>query len=112
MLLLLVPKRNRSLQALWIATPLAFSLAIVSLLYFVPGIRSAAPDGLFGILGAALFGLAATWLLSPYFKRRGRVLTFLGMLATMELFSLFTCAVAQPQDRDSNLGFILSGVST
>jgi hypothetical protein len=70
---------------------------------------SDAPDGLFGVVGAALYGLAATWLLSPYLKRRGRFLTFLGMLATMELFSLFTCAVSQPRDRDSNLGFILIG---
>ena len=109
-LLLLIPKRNRSLQALWLAAPLAFSLAIVSLLSAMPGIRSDAPDGLFGILGAALFGLAAIWLLSPYLKRRrGRFLTFLGMLATMELFSLFACAVAQPRDRDSSLGYVLIG---
>jgi hypothetical protein len=107
LLLLLIPKRNRPLQALWLAAPLAFSLAILSLLSALPGIRSDAPDGLFGILGAALFGLAAVWLLSPYLKRRGRFLTFLGMLATMELFGLFTCAVAQSQDRDSNLGYIL-----
>ena len=111
MLLLLIPKHNRSLRALWIAAPLAFSLAIVSLFSAVPGIRSDAPDGLFGILGAALFGLAATWLLSPYLKRRERFLTFLGVLATMGLFSLFTCAVAQPPDRDSNLGYILIGVA-
>jgi len=108
-LLLLIPKRNRSLQALWLAAPLAFSLAIVSLLSAMPGIRSDAPDGLFGILGAALFGLAATWLLSPYLKRRRRFVTFLGVLATMELFSLFACAVAQPRDRDSSLGYVLIG---
>ena len=109
MLLLLIPKRNRSLQALWLAAPLAFSLAIVSLLWAITGIRSDAPDGLFGILCAVLFGLAATWLLSPYLKRRGRFLTFLGVLATMELFSLATCAAAQSPDRDSNLGYILIG---
>jgi hypothetical protein len=97
------------LRALWIAAPLAFSLAIVSLLWAITGIRSDAPEGLFGILCAVLFGLAATWLLSPYLKRRGRFLTFLGVLATMELFSLVTCAVAQPPDRDSNLGYILIG---
>ena len=109
LLLLLLLKRNRSLQALWLAAPLAFCLAIVSFLSAVPGIRSDAPDELFGILGATLFGLAATWLLSPYLKRRGRFLTFLGTLATMELFSLLTCAVAQPRDGDPSLGYVLIG---
>ena len=99
LLLLLLPKQNRSLQALWVAAPLVASLTIVSLLSAVPGIGSGAPVELFGILGAVLLGLAATWLLSPYLKQRGRFLTFLGVLATMELFSLFTCAVAQPPDQ-------------
>jgi hypothetical protein len=94
---------------LWVAVPLAFSLALVSWLWAITGIASEAPEGVFEIVIAVQFGLAATWLLSPYLKRRGRFLTFLGMLATMELFSLFTCAVAQPPDRDSNLGYILIG---
>jgi hypothetical protein len=109
LLLLLLPKHNRSLRALWVAAPLASSLAVVSLLWAITGIGSEGPDGLFEILSAVPFGLAAVWLLSPYLKRRGPFLTFLGMLATMELFSLLTCAVAQPQDRDLGLAFILIG---
>lgn len=109
MLLLLLPKRNRSLQALWLAAPLAFSLAVVSLFSAVPGIGSEGPDGLFEILSAVPFGLAAVWLLSPYLKGRGRSLTFLGMLATMELFTVLTCAAAQPQERDSGLVSVLIG---
>jgi hypothetical protein len=109
LLLLLLPKRNRSLQALWVVAPLAFSLALVSLLWAITGIGSNTPDGLFEILSAVPFGMGAVWLLTPFLTRRGRFLTFLGVLATMELFSLFTCAFAQPRDRDSDLGYILIG---
>ncbi len=55
------------------------------------------------------FGLAAVWLLSPFLKGRGRFVTFLGVLATVALFSLFACVVAQPRDRDSSLGYVLIG---
>jgi hypothetical protein len=109
LLLLLLPKRNRSLQALWVAVPLAFSLALVSLLWAITGIGSDTPEGLFEISSAVPFGLAAVWLLSPFLTRRRRFVTFLGVLATMELFSLFACAVAQPRDRDSSLGYVLIG---
>jgi hypothetical protein len=107
LLLLLIPKRNRSLRAVWIAAPLVFSLALVFLLWAKTGIGSEAPDGLFEILSAVLFGLAAVWLLAPYFTQRGRFLTFLGTLATMELFSLLTCAGAQPRDQGLSLGYVL-----
>jgi hypothetical protein len=109
LLLLLLPKFNRPLGALWIAAPLAFSLALVSLLWAVTGIGSDTPEGLCGISSAVPFGLAAVWLLSPSLTRRGRFVTFLGVLAIMELFSLFACAVAQPRDRDSSLGYVLIG---
>jgi hypothetical protein len=79
------------------------------LLSAVPGIGSDTPEGLFEISSAVPFGLAAVWLLSPFLTRRGRFVTFLGVLATMELFSLFACTVAQPRDRDSSLGYVLIG---
>jgi hypothetical protein len=107
LLLLLIPKHNRSLQAVWIAAPLVFSLALLFLLWAKTGIGPEAPDGLFEILSAVPFGLAAVWLLAPYLKRRGRFLTFLGTLATMEMFIVLTCAVAQPQDRDPGRGYEL-----
>ena len=49
LLLLLLPKHNRSLRALWVAAPLASSLAVVSLLWAITGIGSEGPDGLFEI---------------------------------------------------------------
>lgn len=109
LLLLLLPKHNRCFQALWIGAPLAFSLALVSLLRAITGIGSEGPDGLFEILRAVPFGLAAVWLLSPYLKGRGCFLTFLGMLATMEFYSLFTCAIGQARDRDGSLVYVLIG---
>jgi drug/metabolite transporter (DMT)-like permease len=111
LLLLLLPKRNRCRQALWVAAPLALSLALLSLLWAIPGIGSDAPDGAFEAFSAVPFGLAAVWLLSPYFSRRHRFLTFLGMLAILELGSLLTCAAGQPQDGDGSWGDMWIGVA-
>lgn len=94
-LLLLLPKRNRSLQALWIAAPVALSLAVGALVWAIPGVGSGGPDGLFAVLAPVPFGLGVVWLLSPYLKRRGRFLTFLGMLVTMELVGALVFLVAR-----------------
>jgi len=109
LLLLLLPKCNRFVGALWIVGPLAFSLALVSFIWAITGIGSHVPEGLFEILSAVPFGLGAVWLLSPFLKGRGRFVTFLGVLVTMELSSLLTCAVAQPRDQDPSLGYVLIG---
>jgi len=111
LLLLLLPKRNRCVQALWVAVPLALTLAIEFLLWTVTGIGADAWDGMFEIVSAVPFGLAAVWLLSPYLNGRGRFVTLLGVLATLELFSLFTCAIGQPRDGDRGLGYMLIGVA-
>ncbi len=111
LLLLLLPKRNRCLQAFWIAVPLALTLAFESLIWAIPGIGSDAPPGTFEIFSALPFGLAAVWLLSPYLKGRGRFVTFLGFLAIMEAVSLFACAVGRPRDGDWGPGEILIGVA-
>ncbi|HEY5915179.1 MAG TPA: hypothetical protein VJA21_31690 [Verrucomicrobiae bacterium] len=95
LLLLLLPKRNRALEALWVGVPVALSLAAGSLLCAIPKVEGNAPGGLFGVLGAVVLGLGAVWLLSPYLRCQRRLLTFLGMLATMELAGLFAFVVAR-----------------
>ncbi len=57
------------------------------------------------------FGLAAVWLLSPFLKARNRFLAFLGMLATMELFSLLVCAVRRQWDGDQGPTDMLIGTA-
>ena len=109
LLLLLLPKPNRCWKALWVGVPLVVTLALLSLFWGPLGLGGAmdAPDWLFDVLRAVIFGLTAVWLLSPYFSRRNRFLAFLGMLAVMELFSLFTCATAQPWAGDQGPGEML-----
>ena len=111
LLLFLLPKRNRPLQTLWFAAPLVLTLTLEPLFWAIPGIASGAADGLREILHAVPFGLAAVWLLSPYLKARNRVLTFLGMLATMVLFSLFVCAVRRQWDGDQGPTIMLVGMA-
>jgi hypothetical protein len=101
LLLLLLPKRNRCLQALWVAAPLALSLGLLEALWAIPGVGSDAPDGVFEILLVVPFGLAGVWLLLPYLKARARFVTFLGMLATLELFSLLARPIVQQWEGDS-----------
>ena len=95
LLLLLFPKRNRSLQVLWIGAPVALSLAVEALVWAMPGVGSDASEGLFAVCAAVAFELGAVWLLSPYLKRRGRFLTFLGMLVTMDLVGAWVFMLAR-----------------
>jgi hypothetical protein len=95
LLLLLFPKRNRSLQVLWIGAPVALSLAVEALVWAMPGVGSDASEGLFEVCAAVAFELGAVWLLSPYLKRRGRFLTFLGMLVTMDLVGALVFMLAR-----------------
>ena len=111
LLLLLLPKRNRSVQALWVAAPVVLSLVVASLLWAIPGVGSDAPAGLFEVFGATAFGLGAVWLLSPYLRRKGRFLTFLGMLATMELVGVLVYVFARQWSRDNVPMEMLIGVA-
>jgi hypothetical protein len=106
LLLLLLPKRNRCWQALWVAAPVALSFVLQSLFWAIPGIVSGAPDGVVEVFSTVPFGLAAVWLLSPYLKVRGRFLTFLMMLAAMLAFSLFALAMERPRDEDGGAGYM------
>jgi len=97
LLLLLLLKRNRSLQALWIAAPLALFPAATWAFWADLPIPADMAGGIFDIL----FGLGAVWLLSPYLKARRGFITFLGMLATMEFFTLFSLLVGKHWDPNS-----------
>ena len=111
LLLLLLPKRNRSVQALWVAAPMALSLVVASLLWAIPGVGSDAPAGLFEVFGATAFGLVAVWLLSPYLKRPHRFLTFLGILVTMELVGVLLYVIERQWSRYSVPMEMLIGVA-
>jgi hypothetical protein len=111
LLLLLLPKRNRCLQALWIGAPLAVSLAIASALVAMLGMEGEALEGNLGILIGLTFGLAAVWLLSPYLKGRSRWRTFLRMLAAMESFALVSFLIGHYGDRESGPAEMLIGVA-
>lgn len=111
LLLFLLPKRNRSLQALWLAVPLGVTLAFESLCWAIPGLGKGPDVALREICIAMPFGLAAVWLVSPYLKARNRFLTFLEMLATMELFCLFVCAVRRQWDGDRGPTDMLIGTA-
>jgi peptidoglycan/LPS O-acetylase OafA/YrhL len=111
LLLLLLPKRNRCRQALWVAAPVAATVALEFLVCSALGMADELPDGAFEILRAMTLGLAGAWLLLPYFSRRNRFVTFVGVLAAIELFSLFTCAVGQGQEGNSGSGDLLIGVA-
>ena len=75
------------------------------------GLASGETGGVREILHAVPFGLAAVWLLSPYLKARNRFLTFLGMLATMVLFTLFVCSVRRQWDGDRGPTDMLIGMA-
>lgn len=111
LLLLLLLKRNRSLQALWVAVPLVLSLTFLSLLWAILGIGSDAPEGVFETFSAVPIGLAAVWLLPPYLKGRGRFIGFLVVLAYMESFSLFACAIGRLRGGDSGTWEMLIGTA-
>jgi hypothetical protein len=99
------------LQALWVAAPLAVTLAVEFELWWASAFGVDTPDGWFEGLSAVLFGLAAVWLLSPYLKARERWVTFLRVLATLAAFSFFTFAVEQSPEGDGGSADILMGVA-
>jgi hypothetical protein len=92
-LLLLLLKPNRTLQAWWVVLPLAFSMAVASMIWIFPVFGADTGDDFFPILSTMAVGLAAVWLLSPYLKTNNRWLLFLGILWIMESAGIFTLAV-------------------
>jgi len=95
-LALLALKPNRHATAWWIWVPLggmaALAAAIPSSLTFLP---SSAFDALLELIIAVVFGLAAVWLLAPRLAYRHRFITFLCVLAALEVFTAFSHLVRQ-----------------
>lgn len=96
-LTLLALKPNRGWSAWWIWLPLACLVTVCHCL------KLASPGGPNEMLGGALgvllevpvalaFGLAALWLLAPYLGRSHRFRTFLGSLAVLVVFIVFSFA--------------------
>ena len=110
-LLLLLLKRNRCWQALWIAVPLAATLALAAALLAVLDMGGEAPDGARGVLHGLVFGLAAVWLLSPYLQGRSRWRTFLKVLAALESFALASFVLGRDANQDNRPVVMLIGVA-
>jgi hypothetical protein len=96
-LVLLALKPNRGWSAWWIWLPLA---CLAAGCYGLKLALQAAPNAMVGeALGMVLevplalaFGLAALWLLTPYLGRDHRLRTFLGILAVLVAFIIFSFA--------------------
>ena len=86
LLLLGLLRRNRSSQVLWLAAPLLVSLALgwLGAIAFFTGER----EILQANFNAVAYGVAALWLVTPYFDKDARLLSFLGALLTVELAGL------------------------
>jgi hypothetical protein len=111
MLLLLLPRQNRSLQASWIWMPLAI-LAIAC--YAIQNLfeeQSGGLDYFFQMASAFPFGVAATLLLAPFLKQNHRILTCLTMLVAMAFVSLLAFMARLEWDADLNESFQFIGVA-
>ncbi len=90
---LLLLRKNRSPQAWWVA---ALALALTLGL----GVVGASITDSFAGVGvqtaiAVVFGLAAAWLLSPYFDEQIRFLAFLGTVAAVEIWGILVSLCRQ-----------------
>jgi len=96
-LALLALKPNRGWSAWWIWLPLA---GLAAGCHWLQLAAQGAPNGMVGgalevlleVPVALAFGLAALWLLAPYFGGSHRFRTFLGMLAVLVAFMVFSFA--------------------
>ena len=96
-LALLALKPNRGWSAWWIWLPLAglaagWSLPATGIARLVQWIGPEALGMLLDVPLALAFGLAALWLLAPYLGRGHRFGAFLGMLAVLVVFIVFSFA--------------------
>jgi hypothetical protein len=96
-LVLLALKPNRGWSPWWIWLPLGGLAAGWHCLELaLQSSRTGLPDGVLEILldvpVALAFGLAALWLLASHLGRRHRFLTFLGTLAVLVVFTVFSFA--------------------
>jgi hypothetical protein len=99
-------RRNRSLQVLWVALPLVISLALGWLIAMTPLAWPLFPP----LFNAMALGLAAVWLLLPFFGRKGRFLSFLGTLLSMDLSGLFVIAAGRPWSNENERLVLTVGV--
>lgn len=107
LLLLLLLKRNRSAQA-WRVAGLTL-VANLGLDLVNAAIAETEIDFFLQIARAGVFGLAAVWLLSPYFHRQIRFLAFLGNLLAVEVSGVLAAAAGQEWSNDDERLRLLAG---
>ena len=95
-LLLLLVKSNRCGQTWWIWVPLGCVAVIEQLSRSAfEFLSSGGADIFLEMAGSLAFGVAAVWLLAPQLARSHRLLTFLCIVPTLGIFSLFSFLMKQ-----------------
>ena len=95
-LLLLLVKSNRCGQAWWIWVPLGCVTAAGQLLQPAFGFIPSETAAMFlDLVSSLAIGVAAVWLLAPQLARSHRLLTFLCLVPTLGIFSLFSFLMKQ-----------------
>ena len=95
-LLLLLVKSNRCGQAWWIWVPLGCVAAVGQLLQPAFGFIPSETAAMFlDLVSSLAIGVAAVWLLAPQLARSHRLLTFLCLVPTLGIFSLFSFLMKQ-----------------
>jgi hypothetical protein len=102
-------KRNRFAQAWWVVALTLVSnlaLSLVRATIATPGV-----DFFLQHASAGVFGVAAVWLLSPYFNRQVRFLAFLGTLLALEVSGVLAGVVRQEWSTDDERMRLLASVA-
>ena len=100
LLLLLALKPNRAFSAWLIWLPLGGIIGLAYLLEAADLMNSNLTDPFQQVFGNLVFALAAVWLVSPFLVRKFRLLTGLGLILSLGIFSAVFYAIRQLWDND------------